>query len=287
MTFRPRIRTLKPEMWADENVGSVSRDARLLFVGLITMADDHGRLRAMPAAILGHIFPYDLDALKKLAGWIDELAVADLALPYTAAGHSYIVLPGFERHQVINRKRSPLQLQHLLVMKFQRLRRARESRKTKPSPRASSANSSARSTTSPATNRCRTGRRASNRSPGPVTRRRSRRSTASSVPLNAAGCDWRCSRDVDQWVAQCPTHDDSRPSLVVRRNHDGSVWLKCWGGCSKEGILAALGLEWRDLWEASERDFDRAKPVVRPLLAPHLRRAMVDLLRLDDERRAA
>jgi hypothetical protein len=105
--------------------------------------------------------------------------------------------------------------------------------------------------------------------------------------LNAAGCDWRCSRDVDQWVAQCPTHDDTRPSLVIRRNHDGSVWLKCWAECSKEGILAELGLEWRDLWEASERDFDRAKPVVRPLLPPHLRRAMVDLLRLDDERRAA
>lgn len=105
--------------------------------------------------------------------------------------------------------------------------------------------------------------------------------------LNAAGCDWRCGRDVDQWQSQCPTHDDNRPSLVIRRNHDGSVWLKCWGGCSKEGILAALGLEWRDLWEASERDFDRAKPNVRPLLAPHLRRAMVDLLRLDDERRAA
>jgi hypothetical protein len=106
--------------------------------------------------------------------------------------------------------------------------------------------------------------------------------------LNAAGCDWRCSRDVDQWVAQCPTHDDTRPSLVIRRNHDGSVWLKCWSGaCSKEGILAELGLEWRDLWEASERDFDRAKPVVRPLLPAHLRRAMVDLLWLDDERRAA
>src|SRR5690348_16547850 len=105
MTFRPRIRSLKPEMWADEKVGCVSRDARLLFVGLITMADDDGRLRAMPAAILGHVFPYDLDALKKLAGWIDELAVAGLALPYTVAGHSYIVLPGFERHQVINRRK--------------------------------------------------------------------------------------------------------------------------------------------------------------------------------------
>jgi hypothetical protein len=62
---RPRIRTLKPEMWADEKVGALTRDARLLFIGLITLADDAGRFRAMPSAILGHVFPYDLDALKK------------------------------------------------------------------------------------------------------------------------------------------------------------------------------------------------------------------------------
>jgi hypothetical protein len=68
MTFRPRIRTIKPEMWADEKVGQLSRDARLLFVGLITMADDEGRLRGCPAAILGHVFPYDDDALRKLDG---------------------------------------------------------------------------------------------------------------------------------------------------------------------------------------------------------------------------
>ena len=105
--------------------------------------------------------------------------------------------------------------------------------------------------------------------------------------LTAAGCGWRGGRDVDSWAAECPTHDDTRPSLLIRRNHDGSVWLKCWAGCSKEGILAALGLEWRDLWEASDRDYDRAKPNVRPLLPPHLRRAMQDLLRRDDERRAA
>lgn len=35
---RPRIRTLKPECWQDEKIGQLSRDARLLFVGLITMA---------------------------------------------------------------------------------------------------------------------------------------------------------------------------------------------------------------------------------------------------------
>lgn len=106
--------------------------------------------------------------------------------------------------------------------------------------------------------------------------------------LLAAGCTYRASStDVDSWQANCPTHDDGKPSLHVKRNHDGSIWLKCWSGCAKEGILHALGLEWRDLWDASEHDSGRRKVFVKPLLEPHLRRAMEDLIRMDDERRAA
>jgi hypothetical protein len=105
--------------------------------------------------------------------------------------------------------------------------------------------------------------------------------------LLGAGCDYRPAKSVDEWEAHCPTHQDTRPSLVVRRNGDGSVWLKCWGGCSKEGILAALSLEWRDLWDEAEHDPGRRHATRRrPLLAPHLRRAMEELLRMDDERRA-
>jgi hypothetical protein len=104
--------------------------------------------------------------------------------------------------------------------------------------------------------------------------------------LLGAGCDYRPAKSVDEWEAHCPTHTDSRPSLAVRRNGDGSVWLKCWSGCSKEGILAALSLEWRDLWDAAEHDPGRRQQYAKPLLAPHLRRAMEELLRLDDERRA-
>jgi hypothetical protein len=59
------------------------------------------------------------------------------------------------------------------------------------------------------------------------------------------------------------------------------------GRLQKEGILAALGLEWRDLWDAAEHDPGRRHATrQRPLLAPHLRRAMEELLRMDDERRA-
>jgi hypothetical protein len=100
---RPRIRTLKPEMWADESIGALSRDARLLFVGLVTLADDSGRFRAMPSAILGHVFPYDEDAMRKLEKWMRELESQGLVERYKSGAVTYAWLPGWERHQKINR----------------------------------------------------------------------------------------------------------------------------------------------------------------------------------------
>lgn len=100
---RPRIRTLKPEMWQDERIGSLSRDARLLLVGLITMADDEGRLRAMPSLICGHCFPYDQDAPRKVARWLEELTATGLLLAYEDGGVQYAAFRHWRRHQRVNR----------------------------------------------------------------------------------------------------------------------------------------------------------------------------------------
>jgi 5-methylcytosine-specific restriction endonuclease McrA len=100
---RPRIRTIKPELWQDEKVGGLSRDARLLFIGLVTMADDEGRLRALPAVILGHCLPYDADALRKVETWLAEVAASGLVTRYVVDGTPYVQINGWTRHQVINR----------------------------------------------------------------------------------------------------------------------------------------------------------------------------------------
>ena len=100
--------------------------------------------------------------------------------------------------------------------------------------------------------------------------------------------DWRALPNPDEWEAQCPAHDDHNPSLVIRRNPDGMVWIKCWAGCTKESILDALGLEWRDLWERSEQDTGAANYLSRPKheIPEHLQTAMRQLL-AREERRAA
>lgn len=100
---RPRIRSIKPEMWHDEKIGGLTRDSRLLFVGLVTMADDEGRLRATPTLIVGHVFPYDDDAGKKLERWLDDLEEARLILRYEVGRLRYVVIRNWRRHQKINR----------------------------------------------------------------------------------------------------------------------------------------------------------------------------------------
>jgi hypothetical protein len=105
---RPRIRTLKPEIWQDEEVGKVSRDARLLFVGLITFADDEGRFRSLPSQVLGHAYPYDTDAPKRLARWMQELVDAGLVRIYEQSGVQYGFIPNFKKHQRISRPKQSL-----------------------------------------------------------------------------------------------------------------------------------------------------------------------------------
>jgi hypothetical protein len=51
------------------------------------------------------------------------------------------------------------------------------------------------------------------------------------------------------WVALCPAHDDREPSLSVAEGEDGRALLKCFAGCPFGEIVAAMGLEERDLFE--------------------------------------
>ncbi|MCB1972699.1 MAG: hypothetical protein KDG54_20080, partial [Geminicoccaceae bacterium] len=51
----------------------------------------------------------------------------------------------------------------------------------------------------------------------------------------------------DRFMAQCPAHEDGRPSLSVRRG-DRCALVYCFAGCDTPAILDALGLSSRDLY---------------------------------------
>lgn len=100
---RPRIRSLKPECWQDEALGAVSRDARLLFVGLITQADDAGRLKAAIPLLRSQIFPYDHELpLAEIEGWLAELSGVGVVRLYEAGGRSYAALGGWAKNQKVD-----------------------------------------------------------------------------------------------------------------------------------------------------------------------------------------
>ncbi len=50
-----------------------------------------------------------------------------------------------------------------------------------------------------------------------------------------------------QWTAQCPAHEDDRPSLRLASGQDGRPLLHCMAGCAPDDILSALELTWSDV----------------------------------------
>ncbi|AUG99724.1 hypothetical protein CWC46_07750 [Prodigiosinella confusarubida] len=95
-----RIRTVKPEFWTDEKVVECSIAARLLFIGLFNFANDRGCLERSPKRIKMQVFPADLIDCEPL---IAELITHELLTEYSVNGVNYLRIPGFLKHQKINR----------------------------------------------------------------------------------------------------------------------------------------------------------------------------------------
>jgi hypothetical protein len=97
------IRSIKADLCDDEVLGRCSRDARYLFVALITKADDHGRFRAQRQRMKGTIYPYDDDVTPAMVeAWLEELERRGRIRLYMAEGQSYGFLTNWSKHQRID-----------------------------------------------------------------------------------------------------------------------------------------------------------------------------------------
>jgi hypothetical protein len=95
-----RIRSVKPSFWSDEKLAPMRPLERLVFLGLISMADDAGRLVDNVKSIDGFLFP-DTDDTAREA--LDVLAAAGRILRYTApSGQRLIQLAGWAKHQKVD-----------------------------------------------------------------------------------------------------------------------------------------------------------------------------------------
>lgn len=60
-----RKRMIDPTIWADDSFGSLSRDAQIILIGMISNADDEGILPANPLYLSSTILPYEEINAKK------------------------------------------------------------------------------------------------------------------------------------------------------------------------------------------------------------------------------
>lgn len=98
-----RIRTLKPEFWQDEKFVGETDTVRLIFLGLIGMADDCGRLLDKPGKIEADLFDGAVDRRADVALALDRLAaLGRIRRGKTASGQRIVEIVNWSKHQRID-----------------------------------------------------------------------------------------------------------------------------------------------------------------------------------------
>lgn len=98
-----RIRTIKEDFFQNERMASCSAHAQLLAIGLLPQCDDEGYFEAHPKLIKARVFPFSEDSLN-IPELLNELSqIGYLQLYEDSLKKQYGHIPGFLRHQKVNR----------------------------------------------------------------------------------------------------------------------------------------------------------------------------------------
>lgn len=98
-----RIRTIKPDFWASDQVTDCSPMARLLFIGSWNFADDAGVLPFKPKTLKAKVFPADDVDADDVRRMVDELVRVGLLGLFESDGVLYLFVTGWKAHQKIDR----------------------------------------------------------------------------------------------------------------------------------------------------------------------------------------
>lgn len=98
----PRIRTVKPEFWQDDRIGTLSHGARLLALSVLNFADDKGRFKATVLRLKVFTFPYDESIRPEEVGkFLKELIGIRYLIEYSVNGETAYQIRSFLKHQQI------------------------------------------------------------------------------------------------------------------------------------------------------------------------------------------
>lgn len=92
---------IEPDIWTDSGFIELSWGARLLFIGMISRADDEGRGNAASKSLKAAIFPGDDTSLSKIDGFKAEIEKYTRSKFYEVNGQSYYQLDKWLAHQQI------------------------------------------------------------------------------------------------------------------------------------------------------------------------------------------
>lgn len=96
----PRIRTIKPSFFFDDDLTEHPRDVRWLYVGIWTLCDEWGVFEYKPKAIKGHLYAFDDDVTRDtIAAWTECLIASAHIHLFESEGKTYGFIPSFMEHQ--------------------------------------------------------------------------------------------------------------------------------------------------------------------------------------------
>ena len=97
----PRIRTIKPEFWSDEKLSTLGVLDRLIFLGLISLADDYGRVQDNVKIIDAFIFPNTDDTSRDSLASLE--AMNRIKRGKSTNGMPIIEIISWDRHQKVDK----------------------------------------------------------------------------------------------------------------------------------------------------------------------------------------
>jgi hypothetical protein len=98
-----RKRMIHRDLWQSYDIAKCSYRQRLLFIGLITIADDEGRLKAEETILQGEIFPYDNLSRKLIKSDLEYLDSLELIKYYRMnCIEKYVQITNWKNYQKID-----------------------------------------------------------------------------------------------------------------------------------------------------------------------------------------
>jgi len=95
----PSRRMIHPAFWQSYTMAQLTPGQRLLFIGLISNADDQGRLKGHPALIRSIVFPFDDISVEAIDADLAAIAATGSLILYQVDGQVYIQIVGWWDYQ--------------------------------------------------------------------------------------------------------------------------------------------------------------------------------------------